>query len=61
MYDISDLKLNQKLRIDEALDIIEGLQLDLYKDTGYIVVNRSDIINLMNKKAGYQEGYIYND
>lgn len=54
---IEDLKLNQLNKIDMICDLVEGLQHDLFE--GYIVVNRNDIIGLLNNLESEEDPYDY--
>lgn len=54
---IEDLKLNQLNKIDMICDLVEGLQHDLFES--YIVVNRNDIIGLLNNLESEEDPYDY--
>lgn len=54
---IEDLKLNHLNKVDMICDLIEELQRDLFE--GYIVVNRNDIIGLLNNLESEEDPYDY--
>lgn len=54
---IEDLKLNHLNKVDMICDLIEELQRDLFE--GYIVVNRSNIIGLLNNLKSEEDPYDY--
>ena len=46
--ELDDLKLNDLLRIDNICELIEVLQKELSRNNSYLVVNRDDILQLIN-------------
>lgn len=54
---IEDLKLNHLNKVDMICDLVEELQRDLFE--GYIVVNRNDIIGLLNNLKSEEDPYDY--